>query len=126
MLYYYILTIVVIVWSLFLLSPEYLSSRSNRHEHARNEDGTSVTTKRTRGFSTNFSVKVDVHFNNGVLERSPGENGYQTTGKAEIAREPPEHAYEQICLRQDPDISGGNVTNTQRKTQHADNATDRR
>ncbi|KAK9296823.1 hypothetical protein QLX08_009236 [Tetragonisca angustula] len=72
-----------------------------------------------------LTVKVDVHFNNGVLERSPGENGYQTTGKAEIAREPPEHAYEQICLRQDPDISGGNVTNTQRKTQHADNATDR-
>ncbi|KOX80036.1 hypothetical protein WN51_06450, partial [Melipona quadrifasciata] len=72
-----------------------------------------------------LTVKVDVHINNGILERSPGENGYQTT-KAEIAREPPEHAYEQICLRQDPDISGGNVTNTQRKTQHADNATDRR
>lgn len=69
-------------------------------------------------------MKVDVHFNNGVLERSAGENGYQTS-KAEIAREPTEHAYEQICLRQDiPDISGGNLTNTQRKTQ--DNATDRR
>lgn len=70
-------------------------------------------------------MKVDVHFNNGVLERPSGENDCQTT-KAEIAREPPEHAYEQICLRQDPDISGGNVTNSQRKTQHADNATDRR
>lgn len=71
-------------------------------------------------------MKVDVHFNNAVLERSLGENGYQTTKATEIAREPPEHAYEQICLRQDPDISAGNLTNSQRKTQHADNATDRR
>lgn len=73
-------------------------------------------------WSSEFSVKVDVHFNNGVLDRSSGENGYTT--KAEMTREPSEHAYEQICLRQDPETAGI-VASPQRKVQ-IDNVSDRR
>ncbi|CAL7948042.1 unnamed protein product [Xylocopa violacea] len=43
-----------------------------------------------------LTVKVDVHINNAIpVDRS---------GKQETVREPSEHTYEQICLRQDPEI----------------------
>lgn len=65
-------------------------------------------------------MKVDVHFNNGVLDRPLNENGY--TNKSEMGQEPSEHAYEQICLRQDSD-TGGIVSSSQKKL---DNTSDRR
>lgn len=65
-------------------------------------------------------MKVDVHFNNGVLDRPSNENGY--TNKSEMGQEPSEHAYEQICLRQDSD-TGGIVSSSQKKL---DNTSDRR
>ncbi|XP_017887256.1 espin-like isoform X2 [Ceratina calcarata] len=58
-----------------------------------------------------LTVKVDVHINNGVLDRPSGGNGY--AAKPEIARDPTEHAYEQICLRQEPET--GAVANSPQK-----------
>ncbi|XP_033304972.1 uncharacterized protein LOC117208160 isoform X4 [Bombus bifarius] len=85
-----------------------LFADTDKHRHFEKKDET-------------LTVKVDVHFNNGVLDRSSGENGYTT--KAEMTREPSEHAYEQICLRQDPETAGI-VTSPQRKVQ-IDNVSDR-
>ncbi|XP_033353719.1 uncharacterized protein LOC117235623 isoform X4 [Bombus vosnesenskii] len=85
-----------------------LFADTDKHRHFEKKDET-------------LTVKVDVHFNNGVLDRSSGENGYTT--KAEMTREPSEHAYEQICLRQDPETAGI-VASPQRKVQ-IDNVSDR-
>ncbi|XP_048270578.1 uncharacterized protein LOC100651871 isoform X4 [Bombus terrestris] len=85
-----------------------LFTDTDKHRHFEKKDET-------------LTVKVDVHFNNGVLDRSSGENGYTT--KAEMTREPSEHAYEQICLRQDAETAGI-VASPQRKVQ-IDNVSDR-
>ncbi|XP_068968513.1 FK506-binding protein 5 isoform X2 [Bombus flavifrons] len=85
-----------------------LFADTDKHRHFEKKDET-------------LTVKVDVHFNNGVLDRSSSENGYTT--KAEMTREPSEHAYEQICLRQDPETAGI-VASQQRKVQ-IDNVSDR-
>ncbi|XP_053986968.1 uncharacterized protein LOC128880669 [Hylaeus volcanicus] len=63
-----------------------LFSDTGKHRHFERKDDT-------------LTVKVDVHINNGVLDRPTAGNGYAS--KPEAAREPFEHAYEQICLRQD-------------------------
>ncbi|XP_015175204.1 PREDICTED: probable serine/threonine-protein kinase mps1 isoform X2 [Polistes dominula] len=58
-----------------------------------------------------LTVKVDVHINNGGSfgKTHPG-NGH--TGRTEITRETPsEHAYEQICLRQEETSSVGSSGN---------------
>ncbi|CAK9821731.1 hypothetical protein ANTRET_LOCUS405 [Anthophora retusa] len=60
-----------------------------------------------------LTVKVDVHINNGVLDRPSSGNGY--TAKSEMVREPSEHAYEQICLRQDTENGGGVSSATPKK-----------
>ncbi|XP_006615572.1 uncharacterized protein LOC102672576 isoform X1 [Apis dorsata] len=87
-----------------------LFADTEKHRHFEKKDET---------LTVSVPVKVDVHFNNGVLDRPSNENGY--TNKLEMGQEPPEHAYEQICLRQDSD-TGGIVNNPQKKL---DNASDR-
>ncbi|XP_076233099.1 espin protein forked [Calliopsis andreniformis] len=68
-----------------------LFADTEKHRHFERKDET---------LTGNAPVKVDVHINNGVLERPSSGNGYST--KSEIVAEPSEHAYEQICLRQEP------------------------
>nr|XP_034194435.1 hepatoma-derived growth factor-related protein 2 isoform X2 [Osmia lignaria]XP_034194437.1 hepatoma-derived growth factor-related protein 2 isoform X2 [Osmia lignaria]XP_034194438.1 hepatoma-derived growth factor-related protein 2 isoform X2 [Osmia lignaria] len=51
-----------------------------------------------------LTVKVDVHINNGLLDRPSSGNGYAV--KSDMVRESSEHAYEQICLRQEPEAAG--------------------
>ncbi|KAG7197797.1 hypothetical protein KM043_001611 [Ampulex compressa] len=46
-----------------------------------------------------LTVKVDVHANEAALERPPTGNGF--AHRPEIGRDAPEHAYEQICPRQE-------------------------
>ncbi|XP_076161356.1 espin protein forked isoform X2 [Ptiloglossa arizonensis] len=68
-----------------------LFSDTGKHRHYERKDET-------------LTVKVDVHINNGVLDRPTSGNGY--AAKSEAIREPYEHAYEQICLRQEPEATG--------------------
>ncbi|KAF7390059.1 hypothetical protein HZH68_011916 [Vespula germanica] len=57
-----------------------------------------------------LTVKVDVHINNGSFGKTHTGNGH--TGRSEIMREAPsEHAYEQICLRQEETSSVGSSSN---------------
>lgn len=68
-----------------------------------------------------LSVKVDVHINNnGFVGRPHPSNGH--AARSELAREPSEHAYEQICVRQE---ETGSVNSSSRK-KPADNASDSR
>lgn len=68
-----------------------------------------------------LSVKVDVHINNGgfVGRPHPG-NGH--AARSEIARESSDHAYEQICVRQEETSS---VSSSSRK-KPVDNTSDSR
>ncbi|XP_076675302.1 espin protein forked isoform X2 [Andrena cerasifolii] len=59
-----------------------------------------------------LTVKVDVHINNGALDRPSSGNGY--VAKSEMARDTTEHAYEQICLRQEPENGGVAITGQKR------------
>ncbi|KAM0734998.1 hypothetical protein ACS0PU_011111 [Formica fusca] len=66
-----------------------------------------------------LTVKVDVHINNnGFVGRPHPSNGH--AARSELAREPSEHAYEQICVRQE---ETGSVSSSSRK-KPADNASD--
>ncbi|XP_029175810.1 espin [Nylanderia fulva] len=66
-----------------------------------------------------LTVKVDVHINNnGFVGRPHPSNGH--AARSELAREPSEHAYEQICVRQEETSS---VSSSSRK-KAADNASD--
>ncbi|XP_012542288.2 espin [Monomorium pharaonis] len=66
-----------------------------------------------------LTVKVDVHINNGgFVGRSHPGNGH--AARSEIAREPSDHAYEQICVRQEETSS---VSSSSRK-KPADNTSD--
>ncbi|KAF7387751.1 hypothetical protein HZH66_010518 [Vespula vulgaris] len=68
-----------------------------------------------------LAVKVDVHINNGSFGKTHTGNGH--TGRSEIMREAPsEHAYEQICLRQEETSSVGSSSNKK----VIDNASDSR
>ncbi|XP_020288733.1 espin [Pseudomyrmex gracilis] len=65
-----------------------------------------------------LTVKVDVHINNGgYVGRPHAGNGH--AARSEIARESSEHAYEQICVRQE---ETGSVSSSSRKK--TDNASD--
>ncbi|OAD57023.1 hypothetical protein WN48_02822, partial [Eufriesea mexicana] len=90
-----------------------LFADTDKHRHLEKKDET-------------LTVKVDVHFNNGVLDRPSSRNGYTAKSinreQSEMVREPSEHAYEQICLRQDSET--GDVVATQQKKM-PDNASDR-
>nr|XP_012152290.1 PREDICTED: zinc finger CCCH domain-containing protein 18 isoform X2 [Megachile rotundata] len=66
-----------------------------------------------------LTVKVDVHVNDALLDRPSSGNGYAV--KSDMVRESTEHAYEQICLRQEPEVAG--VATLARK-KAADNASD--
>ncbi|XP_076626567.1 espin protein forked isoform X1 [Colletes latitarsis] len=74
-----------------------LFSDTGKHRHFERKDETLTACCHP------IAVKVDVHINNGVLDRPTSGNGYAT--KSEAVREPYEHAYEQICLRQDPEAA---------------------
>ncbi|KMQ89239.1 muscle m-line assembly protein unc-89, partial [Lasius niger] len=66
-----------------------------------------------------LTVKVDVHINNnGFVGKPHPSNGH--AARSELAREPSEHAYEQICVRQE---ETGSVNSSSRK-KPADNASD--
>ncbi|XP_032666801.1 espin isoform X2 [Odontomachus brunneus] len=66
-----------------------------------------------------LTVKVDVHINNGGFNRPHPSNGH--AARSEIApREASEHAYEQICVRQE---ETGSVGSSSRK-KPADNTSD--
>lgn len=83
----------------------------------------SIFTRAMRIFRTRLwlSVKVDVHINNGgFVGRPHPSNGH--AARSEIAREPPDHAYEQICVRQE---EIGNVGSSSRK-KPTDNVSDSR
>ncbi|XP_078045512.1 espin protein forked isoform X2 [Augochlora pura] len=66
-----------------------LFSDTEKHRHFEKKDET-------------LTVKVDVHINNG--DRPTSGNCY--AAKSETAREPVEHAYEQIGTRQEPEAVG--------------------
>lgn len=68
-----------------------------------------------------LSVKVDVHINNGGFVGRP-HTGNGHAARTEIARESSDHAYEQICVRQEETSS---VSSSSRK-KPADNASDSR
>lgn len=71
-----------------------------------------------------LSVKVDVHINNnGFVGRPHPSNGHAARSSADLAREPTEHAYEQICVRQEETSS---VSSSSRKKPTTDNASDSR
>ncbi|RLU21115.1 hypothetical protein DMN91_005488 [Ooceraea biroi] len=66
-----------------------------------------------------LTVKVDVHINNGgFVGRPHPSNGH--AARSEIAKEPQDHAYEQICVRQE---EIGNVGSSSRK-KSTDNVSD--
>nr|XP_012216328.1 PREDICTED: espin isoform X1 [Linepithema humile] len=65
-----------------------------------------------------LTVKVDVHINNNGFGRTHPGNGH--AARSEIAREPAEHAYEQICVRQE---ETGSVGSSSRK-KPTDNVSD--
>ncbi|EZA50049.1 hypothetical protein X777_11713 [Ooceraea biroi] len=66
-----------------------------------------------------LTVKVDVHINNGgFVGRPHPSNGH--AARSEIAKEPQDHAYEQICVRQE---EIGNVGSSSRK-KPTDNVSD--
>ncbi|XP_029046225.2 hepatoma-derived growth factor-related protein 2 isoform X2 [Osmia bicornis bicornis] len=67
-----------------------------------------------------LTVKVDVHINNGLLDRPSSGNGYAV--KSDMVRESSEHAYEQICLRQESEAAGVPAALAQKKL--SDNASD--
>lgn len=69
-------------------------------------------------------VKVDVHVDNGLLDRSSSGNG--SAGKSEGTREPSEHAYEQICLRQDQETGDPAVALRSKLTTSENDAAERR
>ncbi|XP_066584473.1 espin isoform X2 [Prorops nasuta] len=52
-----------------------------------------------------LTVKVDVHINNGGLAKGTGGNA-----SSDISRDGSEHAYEQICIRQEETTSVGSYT----------------
>ncbi|KAL0112806.1 hypothetical protein PUN28_012220 [Cardiocondyla obscurior] len=66
-----------------------------------------------------LTVKVDVHINNGGFVGRP-HTGNGHAARSEIARESTDHAYEQICVRQEETSS---VSSSSRK-KPADNASD--
>lgn len=69
-----------------------------------------------------LSVKVDVHINNGGFARPHPANGHAARAEIAPARESSEHAYEQICVRQE---ETGSVGSSSRK-KPPDNASDSR
>ncbi|XP_011254235.1 espin [Camponotus floridanus] len=67
-----------------------------------------------------LTVKVDVHINNnGFVGKPHPSNGHAARSSADLAREPSEHAYEQICVRQEETSS---VSSSRKKP--TDNASD--
>ncbi|KZC11519.1 hypothetical protein WN55_03078 [Dufourea novaeangliae] len=67
----------------------------NKHRHLERKEET-------------LTVKVDVHVNNGVTERPSSGNCYAAKPEQTV-REQTEHAYEQICPRQEPEPGGTTV-----------------
>lgn len=67
-------------------------------------------------------MKVDVHINNGGFSRPHAGNGHATRSEV-VPRETSEHAYEQICVRQE---EIGSVVGSSSRKKPADNVSDSR
>ncbi|KAK2581251.1 hypothetical protein KPH14_008041 [Odynerus spinipes] len=83
----------------------------NEAEKPRNGVLASTEQRHVERKDETLTVKVDVHINNGSFGKTAhAANGH--SGRSEIMRETPtEHAYEQICLRQEETSSVGSSAN---------------